>query len=460
VTDSDFAPRSVIAKKRDRLAVSSEEISRFISSFVAGSVTDYQMTAFLMAAFLNGLTGEETAALTLAMAQSGRRLKLDRLPGIKVDKHSTGGVGDKVSIPLAPLVAACGVPVPMVSGRGLGHTGGTLDKLESIPGFRTRLSAEDFERVLAGVGYVMGGQSEDLAPADRRMYALRDVTATIESIPLIVSSILSKKIAEGAQALVLDVKCGRGAFMADEQRARTLARELVRVGTLLGLKTVAFITDMDRPLGRAVGHSVEIEESIGLLKGQGPPDLLEITLALGSAMLVLGEGANDLESARSRLLAAIADGSGLERFRKLVEAQGGDPGVLDDPAGLPQAPYKLIVECERNGYVGDLDPLLLAEAVVELGGGRRRVEDAIDPAVGILIHRALGEAVKKGEPLLTILAAWDEAARRVAGNQVRAAVRVDREPPPLTPLIRGVVTPASDLTWDEARAAKLQGGLA
>lgn len=445
-------PRRLIALKRDGHELPPEAIEQFIREFVAGEVADYQMSAFLMAAFLRPLSGPETAALTRAMAYSGRRLVLDAIPGTKVDKHSTGGVGDKVSIPLAPLVAACGVPVPMVSGRGLGHTGGTLDKLEAIPGFRTRLPAEEFESILARVGYVMGGQTADLAPADRRMYALRDVTATVESIPLIVASILSKKVAEGAQGLVMDVKCGRGAFMPDEANALTLARELARVGGLLGVQTVSFVTDMDRPLGRAIGNANEIAESIDLLKGGGPADLRLITRVLGAAMLVLGGVAADFADGGRRIEGAIADGSGLARFRRLIEAQGGDPGVLDDPGRLPQPAVRVPLASPRAGFLADLDPRAFGEAVIELGGGRRRAEDDVDHSVGILLFKSPGEAVAAGEPLLEVAAADGATAERVLRDFLRPGVRVDEAPPALPPLIRRVVVrDGRDLAFDPAR---------
>jgi pyrimidine-nucleoside phosphorylase len=451
-----FNPSRLISVKRDGGALSEVEIEAFVRAFLDDQVADYQMAAFLMAVYCRGMSGEETAALTRAMADSGDRLDLSSIPNLKVDKHSTGGVGDKVSIPLAPLVSACGVPVPMISGRGLGHTGGTLDKLESIPGFRTRLSPAEFLRVLRNVGCVMGGQTERLAPADRRMYAIRDVTATVESIPLIVSSILSKKVAEGAQGLVMDVKCGRGAFMADEARARSLGLELVRVGEILGLRVAAFITDMDRPLGRTIGHALEIEESIQLLKGGGPPDLKEITLALGSAMLVLGGVAWDLRAGSTRLNKAVADGSGLARFRELIAAQGGDPAVIDDPDLLPRAPVRVAFRSDRAGFITDMNPRTLGEAVIELGGGRRRAEDAIDPAVGLRIHRVPGDAVSHGEPIMTIEAATEAVARGVLDTHVRPSTRVDREPPRLPPLIRSFIFSSSEWPWDPVNPPEIR----
>ncbi len=430
-----LSPRRLIAKKRDGKELSSPEIELFVQSYLAGQVADYQMSAFLMAVYFQGMSGDETAALTRAMVDSGTRLDLSSVPGIKVDKHSTGGVGDKVSIPLAPLVAACGVFVPMISGRGLGHTGGTLDKLEAIPGFRTRLSAEEFVRTLRSVGYVMGGQSADLAPADRRMYALRDVTATVESIPLIVSSILSKKVAEGADGLVMDVKFGRGAFMPDIAQAATLGRELDRVGTLLGLRVRVFLTDMDRPLGRKIGNALEIAESIDILTGGGPSDLLEITLALGGAMLVLAGKASDEDAGRQRMTMAIADRSGLEKFRQLILAQGGDPTVLDDPSRLPAAPVRMEVPAMEDGWVVDIDPRQIGEAVIDLGGGRRRAEDAVDPAVGIDLAVTRGDAIQSGQPLATVHAAGRGSQLESVLLTIQRAIRVGPAPPPARPLI-------------------------
>lgn len=431
----ESTPRRLIARKRDGGELSSRDIESFVRSFLEGEAADYQMSAFLMAVYFQGMSGDETAALTRAMVDSGIRLDLSAVPGIKVDKHSTGGVGDKVSIPLAPLVAACGVFVPMISGRGLGHTGGTLDKLDAIPGFRTRLSATEFVRILKEVGYVMGGQSDDLAPADRRMYALRDVTATVESIPLIVSSILSKKVAEGADGLVMDVKFGRGAFMPGIDQAATLGRELDRVGTLLGLKLRVFLTDMDQPLGRKIGNALEIAESIDLLTGGGPPDLKEITLALGGAMLVLAGRASDEAEGRQLIEGAIADGSGLERFRRLITAQGGDPSVLDDSSRLPAAPVRIELTALEDGWVVDVDPRLIGEAIIDLGGGRRQARDAIDPAVGVDLAVTRGDAIRSGQLMATIHAADRGSRVQFVEESVRRAIRVGATPPPPRPLI-------------------------
>ena len=328
----------IIRKKRDGVALSDEEIRAFLAGYTDGSIPDYQAAALAMAVFFRGLDPRELATWTDAMLHSGDVIDLSDLPGRKVDKHSTGGVGDKVSLCLAPIVAACGVKVPMVSGRGLGHTGGTLDKLEAIPGFTVDLPLARFREIVADVGLCLIGQTERLAPADRKLYALRDVTATVESIPLIASSILSKKLAEGIDALVLDVKVGRGAFMKTEDDARILARTMVDIGTRVGKQVVALLTDMSQPLGLAVGNALEVVEALEVLRGGGPADLVEITLALAAEMLVLGGVADDLDAGRARALEAIADGSALERMRRLVAAQGGDPSVIDDPANPPDGP--------------------------------------------------------------------------------------------------------------------------
>ncbi len=438
---------ALIRAKRDGLELRDEEIEAFLRAFVGGEVAPYQMTAFLMAVFFRGMSARETATLTRVMVETGEIFTFPDIPGLKVDKHSTGGVGDLVSLPLAPLVAACGVPVPMVSGRGLGHTGGTLDKLESIPGLRTDLGRAAFHRILKDVGFVMGGQTESLVPADRQMYALRDVTATVESIPLIVSSILSKKVAEGIDALVLDVKCGRGAFMKGEADALRLAEELTRVGTLMGKQVAAFVTDMDQPLGTAAGNAVEVRVALDCLAGKGPADLMDLVRTLGAAMLLLGGKAASWNEAWSRIEHAVADGSGLSRFEAMVEAQGGDPRVVRDPGLLPEAPLRIEVAAPRAGFVDDVDPYLIGEAVVELGGGRRRAEDAIDPSVGILLNRRHGDRVEQGEPMALVLAGVEQTGRRVARDLVAGAFRIGDEAPPPRNLIKHLVTSEGRRTW-------------
>jgi len=386
-----------IAAKRDGETLSADEITGFLRSFVDTQVQDYQMTAFLMAVFFRGLDDAETVALTEAMLHSGTVLDLSSVPGIKVDKHSTGGVGDKVSICLAPLVAACGVPVPMVSGRGLGHTGGTLDKLEAIPGFRTDLSIGDFARIVKECGTCMIGQTAEIAPADKRIYALRDVTATVESIPLIVASILSKKLAEGIDGLVLDVKVGKGAFMKDEAKARALAERLVSVGTRAGKHVVAVLTRMDAPLGRAIGNANETREALEVLHGKGPKDLVDCTLVLGAEMLVLGKQATDTEDAMKKMRAAIESGAAIRTMEKMVAAQSGDASVVANPEKLAVAKTVLEVKAPRSGFVTGIDALTLGLTGVAMGAGRTRADQKVDPAVGIEIDRKPGEAVKSGD---------------------------------------------------------------
>jgi pyrimidine-nucleoside phosphorylase len=373
-------------------------------------------------------------ALTDAMLRSGQVLDLSRVPGIKVDKHSTGGVGDKVSICLAPLVAACGVPVPMVCGRGLGHTGGTVDKLEAIRGFRAQLGASEFAAIVERVGCCMIGQTAEIAPADKRMYALRDVTATVECIPLIVASILSKKLAEGIDALVLDVKVGRGAFMKDAGAARALAEALVRVGTRAGKKVVALLTDMQAPMGVAVGNAIETAEAFDVLAGGGPPDVLECTLALGAEMLVLGGKAVDAATARAALRAAIAGGAGARVAERMIEAQGGDPRVVADRTLLERAAGELVVLAPRDGTVARVDALAIGLAAVAMGAGRSRADQPVDPGVGILVEQRPGARVRAGEPLARLLVR-DRAAAIAIAERVRVAFTIDDAPPAPSPLV-------------------------
>jgi pyrimidine-nucleoside phosphorylase len=427
----------LIAKKRDGGAHEDGEIERLVGAFVSGELADYQMSAWLMAAYLRGMSTSEAVALTFAMLHSGKTIDLSSVPGFKVDKHSTGGVGDKVSICLAPLVAACGVRVPMVSGRGLGHTGGTLDKLEAIPGFRTDLSIPDFVRVVGDVGTCMIGQTGEIAPADKRMYALRDVTATVESIPLIVASILSKKLAEGIDGLVLDVKVGRGAFMKDIARARELAEALVRVGTDAGKRVSALLTDMDAPLGKAVGNASEAREAILVLHGQGPEDLVECTLALGAEMLVVAGRAATVESARTELARAIASGDALRVMERMVSAQGGDPRVVGDPTVLEVAPGVPVLAAE-DGFIDRVDAREIGLAAVALGAGRTRADQRVDPAVGISVEAKPGARVARGEPLalLHVRRPGDSDAVR---DRVARAFRISPGAPSARPLLLGRV---------------------
>jgi len=387
---------------RDGEPVAKGDIAALVRGIASGAIPDYQAAAFCMAVYLRGLADDSTVELTLAMRDSGRVINLDDVPGRKVDKHSTGGVGDKISLPLAPLVAACGVPVPMVSGRGLGHTGGTLDKLEAIPGFRVDLSVDRFRELVRQIGLCLIGQTADLAPADKKLYALRDVTATVESIPLITSSILSKKLAEGIDALVLDVKVGRGAFMKDEASARRLATSLVRVGTGAGLQVRALLTRMEEPLGTTIGNALEVRESLAILRGEGPADTTELTLALGAEMLVLGRIAASLAEARTKLEAAQRSGAGLDKFRAVIEAQHGDPRIVDKPALLPTAKQTTVVKASMSGVLSRIDAYALGVAAMRLGAGRSKADDTIDPAVGIELFRRVGDSVRAGDELALI----------------------------------------------------------
>jgi pyrimidine-nucleoside phosphorylase len=389
----------IICKKRDKGKLTREEIEYFISGFTSDKIPAYQMSSLLMAIFLNGMDTKEISDLTLSMMNSGEVLDLSSIPGIKVDKHSTGGVGDKVSLVLAPLVAACGVKVPMISGRGLGHTGGTLDKLESIPGFRTDLSTIEFKKNLSQIGVCIMGQTEKIAPADKKLYALRDVTGTVDSIPLIVSSILSKKLASGVDGIVFDVKCGNGAFMQTQASAKELVRTLIQICRKMKKKAVALITDMNQPLGYAVGNSLEVIESIETLKGRGPQDLMDITLALGTEMLILGKKAKDKKEAKEKLKQAIISGKGLEKLKQLIKTQGGNPKVIDNYSLLPQAKCKIEVKSEKTGYVKSIQTKEIGLACCKLGAGREKVDDQVDPAVGILLKKKMGDYVKKGESI-------------------------------------------------------------
>ncbi len=410
-------PALLIRKKRDGGELSRAEIRDLVGGVVDGSLGDAQLGAFLMAVCCNGMTPVETAELTLAMRDSGRVLTHPNVPRPKVDKHSTGGVGDKVSLLLAPLVAAAGVAVPMISGRGLGHTGGTIDKLAAIPGYRTDLTSEGFQQVLEQCGYAMAGASAEIAPADRRMYATRDVTGTVESIPLITASILSKKLAEGIDALVMDVKTGRAAFMAEETDAVALMESIVAVGRAAGVQVTALLTDMDHPLGLGLGNALEVHEVLRALDGDCPDDLREVTLALGAEMLLLAGVAGELASARATLERLWADGVVKQCFRHNVEVQGGDLRVLDDPSLLGRAPHVVAVEAQRPGFVADVDPLALGRLIVDLGGGRRQPTDAVDPLVGVVLCKTLGEAVQTGDALAFVHA-------RTAADAAAAAARV------------------------------------
>jgi len=415
----------IISKKRDKKKLTQEEIEYFVSGYTKDQIPDYQASALLMAIFLNGMDTEETFHLTLSMMKSGKVLDLSSVPGVKVDKHSTGGVGDKVSLILAPLVASCGVKVPMISGRGLGHTGGTLDKLESIPGFRTDLSLRRFRKILSDVGVCMIGQTKEIAPADRKMYALRDVTATVNCIPLIASSIMSKKIAEGADAFIFDVKVGNGAFMQEQDEAMLLAENLIQIAKRFKKKAVALITDMNEPLGEAVGNSIEVVEAIQALKGKAPSDLMKVTLALSAHMLILGKKAKNLKEAQKKLQKAIKNEQALQKFKEMIKRQGGNPKVLDDYRLLPWGRHKLVVNSDKDGYVQSIDTRRIGLCAVKLGAGREKMHSPIDPGVGFLIRKKVGDTVKKGETLVLVFANNINKGK-LAGKEIKEAYRIGK----------------------------------
>lgn len=410
----------IIGRKRDKGELTREEIEFFIKGFVSGEVADYQASAFAMAVLLNGMTPRETTDLTLAMAHSGQMLDLSDVVDLAVDKHSSGGVGDKTSLAVLPIVAAGGLPVGKMSGRGLGFSGGTLDKLESIPGYRVDLTTDEFKKQLKDKGIVLTGQSLDLAPADGKLYALRDVTGTVQSIPLIASSIMCKKLAAGAQAILLDVKTGLGAFMETLDEARQLAKLMVDIGNLAGREVVTLLSDMNQPLGNAVGNSLEVIEAIETLKGAGPEDFREHCLHVSAHMLVLGKRARSLTEGRAMAEKSIADGSALEKFRVLVQAQGGDVSYVDDPSKFPGAEYVEVVKSPRNGYLAQIQARSVGEAAVTLGAGRAKKSDSVDHAVGLIVHHKVGDKIEKGKPLFTIHAN-DETKLAQAREAVLAA---------------------------------------
>jgi len=424
-------PAEVIKAKRDGRALPLDEIRAFVAGYVRGDVPDYQMAAFCMAVLFRGMSDEETGALTDAMLRSGDVLDLSDLPGVKVDKHSTGGVGDKVSLALAPIAAACGVIVPMISGRGLGHTGGTLDKLEAIPGFDTRLPVERFREVLASTGACLIGQTDRLAPADRKLYALRDVTGTVESIPLIASSIMSKKLAEGIDALVLDVKVGSGAFMKRPEDAERLARALAGIGQAMGKRVVALLTGMDQPLGREVGNALEVKEAVALLHDEGPTDLREVTFALCAEMVLLAGRAPTLEAATAQVREVVGDGRAFLKLCEIAEAQGGDPDALADLSLLPRAEGILEVAAPQDGLVQAIDAEAIGVAAVALGAGRTRADEDVDPGVGLTILAKVGDPVREGQPLALVHHGrrGKEPPAAVAARLLRAYQIGDREPP-------------------------------
>lgn len=431
----NFNPVSIIRKKRDGTKLSNPEIKFIIDQYTRDVLPDYQMSAFLMAGFLRGFDEEEAATLTRVMLHSGKVLDLYDIPGKKVDKHSTGGVGDKLSLILAPIVASYGIPVPMISGRGLGHTGGTLDKLESIPGFKVDMTLERYREILGKVGMVMAGQTEDIAPADKRLYALRDVTATIESIPLIASSIMSKKLAEGIDALVLDVKFGSGAFMNEIENATILAETLVAIGEDFGKETIAYVTDMDQPLGFKIGNWLEVEESIDALQGEGPADIMEITHTLAGTMIFLGDKASSIDEGIERSREAISNGAAFDKWLELVEEQGGNTALIKAPDSYGTAEYVFEVTSQKEGFVKSLDAYEFGLASMELGAGRKTKEDRVNPEAGIELKKKIGDSVKEGETIC-LCYTNNKQAKELAIEKVHGAVSIGAEQPKQTGLVK------------------------
>lgn len=428
----------IIMRKRNGEELTREEIDFFIEGYTRGEIPDYQVSALMMAIYFRKMTEEETLALTMAMARSGDMLDLREIHGIKVDKHSTGGVGDKTSLALTPMVAACGIPVAKMSGRGLGHTGGTIDKLESFPGFTTALTRERFIDNVNRIGIAIMGQTADLAPADKKLYALRDVTATVDNMSLIASSIMSKKLAAGADAIVLDVKTGSGAFMKEEEDARALAEEMVRIGRNAGRKTISVISDMDQPLGYAVGNALEVKEAIDTLNGKGPSDFLELCLTLGSQMLIAGEKAGDSEKAKQMLRQAIDDGSALKKLAEFVEAQGGDSRAVYEPDLLPRADMILPITAPHSGYINRIVCDEVGICSLILGGGRETKESEIDLSVGLVLCKKVGDYVKEGEPLAMIHANDGKKAKE-AQKRYLAACTIASEPPGRRAFIKDII---------------------
>jgi len=428
----------IIEKKRDGHPLTKEEIEFFITGYTNNTIPDYQMSALLMAIFFQNMNDDERANLTLAMVNSGDQIDLSAIEGVKVDKHSTGGVGDTTTLVLGPLVAACGVPVAKMSGRGLGHTGGTIDKLEAIEGFHVELTSEQFVKQVNEIKVAVIGQSGNLTPADKKLYALRDVTATVNSIPLIASSIMSKKIAAGAGAIVLDVKTGDGAFMKTTEDARALAKAMVQIGNNVGRTTMAIISDMSQPLGNAIGNSLEVIEAIDTLKGNGPKDLTELCLTLGSQMVVVGEKADTLEEAREMLLQVIKDGSALEIFKQFIKWQGGNEKIVDDVSLLPQAAYTFEVPASKDGYVTFMEADEIGTAAMLLGAGRATKESEIDLAVGIMLNKKVGDSVKKGESLATIHANSENVEEVL--NKLTQFIEIESTRKEAPPLIYEIIT--------------------
>ncbi|MBE3568637.1 MAG: pyrimidine-nucleoside phosphorylase [Bacillales bacterium] len=428
----------IIEKKRNGNELSTEEIQFFINGYTKGDIPDYQVSALLMAVYFQGMTERERADLTMAMVHSGDQIDLSAIHGIKVDKHSTGGVGDTTTLVLGPLVASVGVPVAKMSGRGLGHTGGTIDKLESVPGFHVEIENSEFIELVNRNKLAVIGQSGNLTPADKKLYALRDVTATVDSIPLIASSIMSKKIAAGADAIVLDVKTGAGAFMKTREDARELAEAMVRIGNQVGRKTMAIISDMSQPLGYAIGNALEVKEAMDTLKGEGPKDLTELCLTLGSYMVLLAKQANTLEEAREKLLASIQNGSALQTFRTFLAAQGGDASVVDQPNKLPQAKYKIDLPAKEDGYIAEMEADSIGTAAMWLGAGRATKESTIDLAVGLVLKKKIGDEVKKGESIVTIYSNREDVEN--VKEKLYESIQISKEKVKAPTLIYEVVT--------------------
>lgn len=427
----------IISKKRDGHELTTEEINFFIKEYTVGNIPDYQVSALLMAIYFEDMTDQERAAMTMAMVNSGETIDLSAIHGIKVDKHSTGGVGDTTTLVLAPLVAALDVPVAKMSGRGLGHTGGTIDKLEAIKGFHVELTKDDFVELVNRDKVAVIGQSGNLTPADKKLYALRDVTGTVDSIPLIASSIMSKKIAAGADAICLDVKTGAGAFMKTDEEAENLAKAMVRIGHNVGRKTMAVISDMSQPLGYAIGNALEVKEAIDTLKGEGPEDLTELVLVLGSQMVVLANQAENLEEAREKLIAVMKNGQALQKFKQFLENQGGDGSIVDAPEKLPQAKYQIEVPAKDEGFVSEIVADEIGIAAMILGAGRATKEDEIDLAVGLMLRKKVGDAVKIGEPLVTIFSNQEDV--EAVKTKIYENIRISNEVKPPT-LIHKIIT--------------------
>jgi len=438
MNELNFNAVSLIRKKRDGATLSNKEIKFLIDRYTEEALPDYQMSAFLMAAFLNGLTAEESGALTESMLHSGITVDLSEIPGTKVDKHSTGGVGDKLSLILAPVVASAGVPVPMISGRGLGHTGGTLDKLESITGFNVDANLERYKEILAKHNLVLIGQTKEIAPADKKIYALRDVTATVEYIPFIASSIMSKKIAEGIDALVLDVKFGSGAFMKNSEQAIELAEELVRIGERFGKKTIAYVTNMQQPLGNAIGNWLEVKESIEALNGRGPEDVSVLSHLLAGTMIYLGDKAQSVEEGIKISKEQVDNGAAFQKWIDIVEEQGGNLDYIENPGSYPQCAYQFEYRANQEGYIGEMDAFDIGMASLELGAGRKTLEQNIDPSAGVTLNKKVGDFVSENETILTGYTNT-QTSIELAQELINSAIHIDKQKPEPQKLVSHVV---------------------